>query len=1168
MAQAEILCSREDHPTGCPETYGDIPDNYELLDRCGDMEYLQSSEANFTVLEIWQTSWWKHVEVEWDTNRRDYYGRTKIKYALTCQNGITYQDEAEWEMKIGKCNYPLVGDHDCEGNAEHPNVFQLMSDSWYDAEQNTIEPRFQFYSFDYIPGGLLLPWLPANMPNEVPLETILEKWDGRYVGYPAYHGAINRLATPVIFINGLGYTYEDWGVEAAGPKGSEAWRQGLVKSYKAGSLPDIMARAYGLSSDFNENGIYFINLDVEEMDGNEIDYGVAILQRVLDIFREYLLTSGGVAPDFQVDFVCHSASCVALNGALDYADGLSFYGFSLNLRDKIRRILSINAPHMGSGLALDRAELEANEAPEEVVQNLYIQERMYEMCMSSWIMGDCSQYEGGGLSQDYELGGLSRLKREIAGDAVNDEVFSGSFELDYSTLGWNQTDGWLAPLAWLGGQMVDIFLDDYTEFDVKLKGGMLGPHSATLKVGGDVLTEFNADGLRPLRSELDKYSRILENFQEENNQYINADYPRNSRNEYVPYQTFYSADVGLLEGELIKYLSRIMISPLCEGSDDIRCTDIQRFAEAQIADTFNSFMAEYGGEDFSGHVGYGMFNTLTRLKAGWLKNSDMIVQKSSQTWNTDRNHWHDNNIKSPLTYSDHYRETRNRPEEHGVLHGPMPLPFQFGTPSLQLGKDLFCGLEPYCADLLKVNANPFYSGPAVQKAVPGLGDTWSTVWANVVDLAGDFDLYPRIINSGSYRGILIEDNGGNFVAQVVYDPENGTYAVTGAGTKGAVASGEIIYSPDYVPQITVQRKNGVLKATLLLRNGKKSEIDLGSYTGAVKLSALSKGEAPQEVAFIGTGTFSEVQSVPPIPEPITRGSILSYAQESGHHENNQLRMRLWVANISNEAVQNLQQAFYFTADPARYPVVEMDYPRNIPFQVEHLGGENYRLLIDVSEVQPRSVFPLREGMQVRIHYQDWSYWTQSDDYSLATFYAWYNERIPVYDSYGRLIWGSEPSPSWSGEEELEQQEPVHLELSVRDGGQWEQNMIRPRATISHISGPNIDAGYRVFAFMDLEGNDLPVLENWYSPDCSGSIQRTRQGRVRLEWNFNRYALQAEQTVNLGEWGLHWSNWTAINKPAFENAQWVILDAQNQVLFGQWPEGEDLPATKEEFAYAQ
>lgn len=99
-------------------------------------------------------------------------------------------------------------------------------------------------------------------------------------------------------------------------------------------------------------------------------------------------------------------------------------------------------------------------------------------------------------------------------------------------------------------------------------------------------------------------------------------------------------------------------------------------------------------------------------------------------------------------------------------------------------------------------------------------------------------------------------------------------------------------------------------------------------------------------------------------------------------------------------------------------------------------------------------------------------------------------------------------------------------------------------------------------------SELLTLEDWYSPDCQGVLTSSGQNYVVFQWLFDRFNLEPEQSVSNGEWGVHLSSWQNLESDLFSNAVWVVLDKNNNVVFGQIPQGETAPSFTPQFTFHQ
>lgn len=113
-------------------------------------------------------------------------------------------------------------------------------------------------------------------------------------------------------------------------------------------------------------------------------------------------------------------------------------------------------------------------------------------------------------------------------------------------------------------------------------------------------------------------------------------------------------------------------------------------------------------------------------------------------------------------------------------------------------------------------------------------------------------------------------------------------------------------------------------------------------------------------------------------------------------------------------------------------------------------------------------------------------------------------------------------------------------------------MIRPSISISNTSSTaTVKLGYK--AVLDVDGlqvgNATPYLEDWYSPDCDGTLLQVTPKHIKVTWTFSSHALEPGQSVSLGDWGIHFgSDWVTFDKSALTSTI-TLFDASGNVLDG-------------------
>lgn len=361
--------------------------------------------------------------------------------------------------------------------------------------------------------------------------------------------------------------------------------------------------------------------------------------------------------------------------------------------------------------------------------------------------------------------------------------------------------------------------------------------------------------------------------------------------------------------------------------------------------------------------------------------------------------------------------------------------------STKQGLDISCALDFYCDRTL-------------QKQGAGL----VYLEQGSVGLTGDFDIAP-IFTENSVQEVTISD--GMHFLKATYRPKTGSFVTYTDGSGNTVLDTVIGASISTTPSVS--------------REGQNISVSFNNYSGkmyaktypmpklATKVTySVGNGNndiLPRVVAGVANSTDLSTQMPPSTPKDkfFAKSSTFALHREArGEQESNTSRPRILVANSSDNDIGGFKVAYYFTADPARNPVVEIDYPK-IPVTLENLGGDQWRFILDASDsiLKARSVFPGMDGWQIRIHYDDWSDYRHLNDWS-----ADYNVGLPkidrkivVYGKGGEILWGAEPKMFKSVDDDVVVSPKGTV--SWKDAAPWEKNMFKPQVTVSNTGSVNL-----------------------------------------------------------------------------------------------------------------
>ncbi|MDR3000694.1 MAG: hypothetical protein LBU89_05465 [Fibromonadaceae bacterium] len=277
-----------------------------------------------------------------------------------------------------------------------------------------------------------------------------------------------------------------------------------------------------------------------------------------------------------------------------------------------------------------------------------------------------------------------------------------------------------------------------------------------------------------------------------------------------------------------------------------------------------------------------------------------------------------------------------------------------------------------------------------------------------------------------------------------------------------------------------------------------------------------------------------------------------HREARGQHESNTSRPRFLIHNETNDTLEFSKVAYYFTADPARFPKVVIDYP-HIPVSLENLGGDQWRFILDAGnqKVAPKSFYPSIDGWQIRVHYSDWYEYEHFDDWSAdySIGIPKQNSKIVVYDKNGKIIWGNE-APGFESEDEGIIPIPKGT-IAWKDDAPWETNAFKPRVTVKNTGSVALSDYHAQLWFRVPQGKNLhiPAPNIWYTPESQASAKNVG-GRVwMLDMHFNKHILYPNDSVSEGNIGLNLTDWSTFDKTV---CGIVLKDKDGNILFGREP----------------
>lgn len=1152
------------------------PDEYLLNDHCNDITDATGNNfksGTFSVKSL--TEKLKKV-IDYDgIDRWHWMLFYEMDYTVTCGNKITYKGIFKWRVQLWSCK---IG---CEDNIDTKTY--SLDVSKYDYATNTFEPHRKRAKTDG--------------KNIVPIGNLIAAWNGREIAYPKYEGGINKLTVPVILVPGFNADYKNtWGVEIPNKnKYSDEFQNGLVSSYINGGLPDILARYQGLDiseQGINSNGIYFFNAPVNENDEQpspEWEFGNAqnsisyyFYLKLQEKLTQHFGTAWQTDESLKIDVVGHSQGGLVVREMLR---GLQTncpncpIG-TANAANHIRKLVTVNTPHLGTPLADTKNSLQT--MPEysavlELLDNLENQHNLEETTYES--RRDKGKSNGELykpvinrnktlISADVDVD-WSRLAGEGAKKAWDREWYKNVLAVVYG--------GWAAALDLTSvGSIIGLS----TDVSMKIRGNTLGDYEIDQKQKNYTTTHhYDSLDIKALKTIRDQawnmhfsgqHLGTLSNFIAKLNFY-----PTLPNGNKLVLQPMYSYDMSGLK---LYFLGQIQehATKFCSGDDDSKsfCIDALQILSEYAKSSENVDLENVEGI-------YELSSFLNSLMNQWLLKTDFLVPVESQTfgYSIDVNGklalgpWNAiPEFHKPRTYNIYKAQTPDVLPVNMVTHGEFIEQenydnFDFFNKSIQsthipgasrMGLDLLCALDSYlCPD--NMDDNDFLKIPQIvsRRIIAGPNGTNIAVAVQELRVSGNFDIKPLYL-SHNFQGIGLTDDGKPILI-AAFAPDYGTYVwykdENGREHLKTLSNNRVRW------QVGLKRSNEIIEVTANTYDGRIKSLVVPIKMRNNTTIQVYGDESSSIVASVFTGsgiaTDPETQERPKVATKRVGnfGNVAVVHYEAGLTEKNTSRPRIVVANVGDKPINGFKVAYYFTADPARVPVVDLDYP-NYPINIEHLEEDNWRFVIDLSNeiLLPQTAHPNKEGYQIRLHYyrydENWNHrYDYSADYNLG--YPNINDKIVVYDLNGNILWGLPPSLS----KEATTLEKKSVDLTFSDAAIHEKNVLKPEFRITN-TGSMALKNYKIRGYISAPyGSTFNPIDDWYTPESTPSLTKITTNIWAFEITFNKYILYPGQDVFSGNLGIHLTNWEEFDKQLLGL---IVIDENGEILWGTpWNGKSDL-----------
>jgi len=861
-----------------------------------------------------------------------------------------------------------------------------------------------------------------------------------------------------------------------------------------------------------------------------------------------------------------------------------------NAANHIRKLVTVNTPHLGTPIADTRSTLQSMPEYSSVLTLLENLENQHNIETKTYE----ERIKAGKTEQEINAAVINRDKTLISADVNVDwqrlaiEGMKGAWDRDWKQNALIIALGevpWATMLTGIG-----MFIGLNTEVSMKIRGNYLGEYEIDQKRENYKTTHkydtLVIEALKPIRDlawdmrfkgqHLGTQAQFIKN--------LNS-YPTLPNGDNLVLQPMYSYNMSGLKSYFLNQIQQ-NATRFCSGDDDEKnyCIDVLKILSEYVKSTEDVELENIDGI-------YELTRFLNSLMDQWLSKSDLLVPVESQTFGYNINANSENitepwytipEFHKPRTYNIYNAQTPDVLPVNMVAHGDFIGQAEFGEfpllntsvkstriPSAsRMGLDLLCALDSYlCSD--NMGDSDFLKIPQIVSRGNVIGPNRTTIAVTIQELvvSGDFDIKPLYL-SPNFQGVGLTNNSSPTLI-AAFDPNYGTYVwykdESGQEHFETLSNNRVRW------QIRLRKQDGVVEVCANTYDGRFKTLVVPvktQYNTVIQVYGDEKSSLVASV-FAGTGTATDPETQEK-PEVATKrkdnpGNVAVVHYEAGLTEKNTSRPRIIVVNVGDNPINGFKVAYYFTGDPARQPTVDLDYP-NHPINIEHLGGDNWRFVIDASNevLLPQTALPNKDGYQIRLHYyrydEDWNHrYDYSADFNVG--YPQVNDKIVVYDLNGNILWGIPPSLP----KEASTDGKKSVNLTFVDAGINERNTFKPEFTITNTGSVALNC-YKIRGYISAPHGssfNLPI-DDWHTPESEPSLTKIADNVWMLEIKFNEHILYPGQSVFSGNVGIHLTSWGEFDKNLLGL---VVLDKNDEILWGTPWDGSGI-ILNQEYANAQ
>ncbi|QQS07047.1 MAG: hypothetical protein IPK50_09170 [Fibrobacterota bacterium] len=963
--------------------------------------------------------------------------------------------------------------------------------------------------------------------------------------------------------------------------GTRVFKRSLVQDYSYGAAPDIIARMEHLDrrydwrkadSGINQNGMFFFTAwdRFSNAKGSPpgpwspADYPDYLFHSKSGdaTFKSY--PGGGQAfqlyeqmvkildwkygagiwqadTNAKMDLVVHSQGGLMLRDLLAHSrDTLLPTGDSMpqgwaHPAAHLRKVVTLNSPHLGSSMAAD-SSVTGPEAD--------IIKRLKEWTATTAELKPETKLETKKLNQvaEYLAGGGTLLA--VTGHPV---LFAAAIA---SSVGILLTDvTWKAEGRALGPYTIEAHIDSPLPW---VTGGLkFRVPDKFLEKPRDVITE------------MDRYEQHLGPQSPWIADLKGAGYPiLPGANRPANILPLYTPGMPLLRGDIASELQRMMRT-YCEEHEDAfpvtKCVPVSWMLQGVAADSLASEGRMYEFfRDFHHH---------------WTTRSDLVVDTASQTMISQVDGFSPFNVSLTGRFEipRNYEIQKNLAMGHAteVAHGQFSFNAEVPLDESNLEFDLArVGAPKMGRDIYEALYGKGSLADGVHRvaarAVPVSLPALMPMDASAVDpgagtsellAAGNFRVQNLSFDS-LVHGLSVRDSTGTLRVAAFYDRRQGSFLWT-AGDATRPSAFVPLFHANVPVQLKLVKQGIVWTATAYTQKGDS-------------LQARVKSRLPFEVR-LGVLSSQEGRNADATP-PLLLGmldtlfdpsldlnlpwKLRTFVVDVGGQPNVS-RPYLVLENVDSRTLQGVRMEYWFTADPARKPVVEAErLPAGVTFVVENLHDDQYRIVVSAPQfhLAPGQFFPDREGVGFKIRNQDWSpRWNTGDWSRDANFGIPAPTRRIVVRQGNRILSGSTPQGLPPGAQSA-------VRVTGRDDGVSQANGSQPVFQITNTSRVPLQ-NFQALWYVKLGQNQFLQADIHYAPEAKIATRALGGGLWEVRAKFDQFILYPGQStveVRLGIHPVDWSTWNKSQNPSQATATLdtlptvVVLDGQGRKIWGQLP----------------